>query len=266
MSWMKKALALLITACATLSHGATPSTDFSDLWSNVGEQGWGANVIQQNDILFITLFVSNPGSAPIWYVASDVRVVANNGPFVSFTGALYQTTAPYFGGPFDPAAVSNRQVGTLTFSASTISQATLTYSVDGVNVTKPIRRQTWRRENITGVYAGATTGTWAGCGAGRSGYLESHMTLLVTQNDTTISMREEGIGNAYTCTYNGSYGQDGRMGTISGTMVCSDGLNQTFVATEVQGGLHGLTMRLASAQLNGTCAFTGRTGGLRRAP
>ena len=254
-------------ACAAISaHAATATTDFSDLWFNSDEEGWGANVIQQNNVLFVTVFVNNQSNAPVWYVASAVTQVASTGTTVNFTGPLYQTTAPYFGGTFNEANVSNRQVGTLTFSASQISAATLTYSVDGVNVTKQVRRQTWRAENIAGTYLGAVSGTWSGCGGPRNGYQESFVTLTVTQDNLAIGMREDGAGGTYTCTYTGNYSQDGRMGAIAGNVLCTDGVNQQFIASEVQGGIQNLSMRLVSAQTGGTCTFIGRIGGMRRAP
>jgi hypothetical protein len=267
MHLLKKMAAILVGCCATLSHAATATTDFSDLWWNASESGWGANVIQQNDVLFITLFVNNQSNAPVWYVASAVTQTASTGTTVNFTGALYQTTAPYFGGAFNPANVTNRQVGTITFSAAQISQATITYGVDGVNVTKEVTRQTWRAENIAGTYLGAVSGTWAGCGGPRNGYQESFVTLTVSQGGVAINMREDGAGNPpYTCIYTGNYSQDGRMGAIAGNVLCSDGVNQAFVATEVQGGIQGLSMRLVASQFSGTCTFSGRMGGMRRAP
>jgi hypothetical protein len=266
MQLLRKFVAASVTCLAALSHAATATTDFTDLWSNPNEQGWGANVIQQNDIMFVTLFVNNANNAPVWYVASSVRQTTSTGATLNFTGPLYQTTAPYFGGPFNPANVSNRQVGTLTFSASQIAQAQLAYSVDGVNVTKQVTRQTWKAENIAGTYLGAVSGTWSGCGSARNGYQESFVTLTVSQDNLAISMREDGAGGAYTCTYNGTYGQDGRMGSIAGNALCSDGVNQAFIASEVQGGVQGLSMRLVAAQFSGTCTFVGRLGGMRRAP
>jgi hypothetical protein len=58
------------------------------------------------------------------------------------------------------------------------------------------------------------------------------------------------------------------MGSIAGNVLCSDGVNQAFTATEVQGGLQGLSMRLVATPFStgGTCTFTGRMGGMRRAP
>jgi hypothetical protein len=265
----KKLFAASVACLATLAQGATATTDFSDLWFNSNEAGWGANVIQQNNILFITIFVNNQSNAPVWYVASNVTLTSGGGSAATFSGQLYQTTAPYFGGAFNAANVTNRPVGTITFNASQISQATLTYSVDGVNVSKAVTRQTWRAENIAGTYAGGTTGTWAGCASARNGYQESFVTLTVAQDNLAINMREDGAGGTggtYTCNYNGNYTQDGRMGTITGNAVCSDGVNQSFTATEVQGGLQGLSMRLQTTRFGDTCTFNGRTGGMRRAP
>jgi hypothetical protein len=266
-----KFLAASLACSATVAHAATPTTDYSDLWFNANEEGWGANVIQQNNILFVTLFLNNQATAPVWYVASSVQLTSSTATTATFTGPLYQTTAPYFGGAFNEANVTNRQVGTLTFNATGISAATLSYSVDGVNVTKSVTRQTWRAENIAGTYAGGVTGTWSGCGGPRNGYQESFVTLTVSQDNLAINMREDGAGGTggtYTCTYQGNYTQDGRMGSIAGNVLCSDGVNQAFTATEVQGGLQGLSMRLVATPFStgGTCTFTGRMGGMRRAP
>jgi hypothetical protein len=56
------------------------------------------------------------------------------------------------------------------------------------------------------------------------------------------------------------------MGVIAGNTTCSDGINQTFTATEVVGGVNYLTMRLSAQQIQGQCLFTGRMGGMRRSP
>jgi hypothetical protein len=52
------------------------------------------------------------------------------------------------------------------------------------------------------------------------------------------------------------------MGSITGTGLCSDGVNQTLTASEVQVTLQGLTMRFQTGQVGG-CVFTGQLGGLR---
>lgn len=257
-------IAALLAAFALSAHATTVTTDFSDLWYNPSESGWGVNLVQQNEILFITFFVYAANGAPTWFVgpATDYNGVSQGG-IVSFTGPLYTTTGPYFGAAsFDPAQVGNRQVGTVSFAAGQISVAAISYTVDGVSVTKNIQRQAWRNENVSGIYVGGSLGTYSGCGAARDGYFEEPVVITVGHDGgSTLTMREQG-GN-YSCNYTGGYTQAGRMGQIQGFGTCSDGTNQTFIATEVQGGLQGLTMRFSS-QFPGTCISVGRMGGVRR--
>lgn len=257
---LRHCLAAAIAASAIampLAAAAAPTADFSDLWFNPAEPGWGVNVIQQDDTLFVTLFVYAANGTPTWYVAS---AVTRNNTGETFSGALYRTTGPYFGAAFN-GPVSISQVGTLTFATTQVNSATLTYSVDGVPVTKNIQRQTWDTENIAGTYFGATAGNWLGCGSSRDGYRETASTFVIAQDGSSIQLREE-IGGA-TCSYNGTYSQSGRMGSIQGGGICGDGVNQAFAATEVQMTRISLAMQLNVAQPTG-CRFTGRMSAVRR--
>jgi hypothetical protein len=268
MNFLKTILAAGLACAATLSHATTTvTTDFSDLWYNQSEPGWGVNVIQQKDTLFVTLFVYGTNAQPAWYVASGARLSSTSGGTLTFSGPLYQTSGPWFGDrPFITSMVTARQVGTLTFSASQISNASLTYSVDGTTVNKSIQRQTWEVDNIAGTYLGASVGQWSNCSPGHAnGGVESYAQLIVAQDGSTVQIREDGVPPSnYSCHYTGSYTQQGRMGTIQGNGTCTDGVNATFVATEVQASLQGLSMRVGSSQINGTCTFVGRMGGVRR--
>jgi hypothetical protein len=262
---MRIAALLLALGLAFCARATTPTTDFSDLWFNPAESGWGVNLIQQNEIIFLTMFVYGPTGQPTWFVGPATAYNGSSGGIVSFTGPLFTTTGPYFGaGTFNPSQVTNRQVGFVSFATGQIGSGAISYTVDGVSVTKSIERQTWRNENVGGVYVGGVTGTYAGCGASRNGYFEAPITLTVVHDGAgTFTMREEGAG--YSCNYAGAYTQSGRMGQVQGSATCSDGSTPSFTASEVQGGLQGLTMRLAS-QYAGTCSFVGRIGGVRRAP
>jgi hypothetical protein len=61
----------------------------------------------------------------------------------SFTGELYRTTGPAFNAtPFTPITAANlTQVGTMSVAFADANVATLTYGVDGTEVTKSIERQ-----------------------------------------------------------------------------------------------------------------------------
>ena len=258
---MRRRLAAALIALAAaipLQSQAAVTLDYSDLWFNPSESGWGANVIQQGDTLFVTLFVYGNNSQPTWFVASSVDRVGTSS---TFTGVLYRTTGPYFGASsFPSGSVSVTPVGTLTFTP-TASGATLNYSVDGTPVVKSLVRQTWELENIAGTYRGALSGTWAGCSVG-NGPAEYTATYQIAQDGSSVQVREEG---AATCNYVGAYSQAGRMGAIQGGGTCSDGSNQTFAASNLQVTTAGLSGNVQIAGVGGTCRFTGNWGAVRRA-
>ena len=245
--------------CAVSAHATTYTTDLSDLWYNPNESGWGANVIQQHDILFITFFVYNSGGQPVWYVAP---ATANTTGF-TFTGPLYQTAGPWFGGAFNPNSVSVRQAGTATFVGNTIATATLSYTVDGISTSKSLTRQTWRVNNLAGTYVGGAIGTYSGCGA-RSGYAEELAVISVSHSGGSLSIAAAGASGS--CTYvSSNYTQFGRMGAAIGNETCSGGLTATFSAFEIEASISAFTAR-ATANFGGGCTWAGRLGGLVRGP
>jgi len=100
------------------ASAVTAGTDFTDLWFNPAESGWGVNLIQQNNIIFATLFVYGNDSSARWFVASNLQ-----GGGTAFTGQLFQTTGPAFSANFNPAAVTATAVGTMTISFSSAPAA-----------------------------------------------------------------------------------------------------------------------------------------------
>src|SRR2546430_1434382 len=151
-SIQRRLAAICISLAASLPAAATTySVDFTDMWFNSTESGWGVNVIQQSDIIFATLFVYGADNTPRWYV-TGAGLQGSGGS--TFSGNLYSTTGPYFAGSFNPAAVGSAVVGSMTLSFSGPYNGTMTYSVNGVSVTKAITRQPIRSNNLTGHYIG----------------------------------------------------------------------------------------------------------------
>ena len=259
---MRKIAGALLAALLSLSaHATNFGTDSSDLWSNAGEQGWGVNVMQQNNTLFMTFFVYGPNNAPVWYVASAVTYTGTSNGTLSYSGTLYQTAGPWFGGSFNPNSVTNRVVGTVTFNLASVNAATLTYTVDGVSVTKSLTRQTWTAENFSGNYVGGSSGTLSGCTV--NGTAEDVDVFSITQNGTSFSLSAANVQSNVACTYTGTYSQAGHMGAVTGTFQCTNGTSGSFSLQELEGTLSGITARLTTA--NGGCGFSGRIGGARRA-
>lgn len=244
------------------------STDFSDLWYvGESESGWGINFIQQAEIIFATMFVYGQDNTPRWYVASGLAPASSGS--TTFTGQLFRTTGPYFGGAWTANAVST-PVGTMTVAFNSASTATLTYSVDGTTVTKNIQRQTWRVNNISGNYLGGITAIGSSCGSGvPNGPILIFGNLGVTQSGNAITMRINFISNtgaSSSCNMSGNMTQQGKMGTLSGgNWACTFG-NQpgnqgTFTLTAIDVSNNGF-----SANFTGQdqfCIYNGRFGGLR---
>jgi cytochrome c553 len=117
---------------------ATPAFDFSDLWYNADQSGWGLNIVQHasNKIFAVMYTYEAPGGRPLWLVIPD-------GVWTSplrYTGAIYRVTGPV-GVPFDPNGVLVRQVGTATLSFIDRNNGTIDFTIDGDSVSKPITRQ-----------------------------------------------------------------------------------------------------------------------------
>jgi hypothetical protein len=256
-------------AAITLSLPAAASTfsiDYTDLWGggqpNPTENGWGLNLIQQGDIIFATMFVYGPDNTARWYSAS---ALAPSGGSTTWSGQLAQTTGPYFGTNWNNASVAATVVGTMTVTFSSANAGTLTYSVNGVNVAKPISRFSLRAPNLNGHYIG---GAVANCNNGGPGVLIFD-NLTVTQNGTSVSMGVQffnGQGVSSNCTFNGTLTTTGRTGSIGGNYSCTIGGNPgnvgAFSITNLESSINGFNGNY-SASDQFCPSQAGRFGGVR---
>ena len=130
------------------------ATNYTSMYWNASESGWGFNVNHQGDIIFATLFTYDLTGQPMWLVLANG---ARQGGGTTFTGDLYRTTgSPFNAVPIVPSAGADIvKVGTMTVAFSGASDATLTYTVNGASVTKSITKQ------VFGSRAAACVGTTA---------------------------------------------------------------------------------------------------------
>lgn len=245
------------------AHAVTFSTDNSDLWWDPAEPGYGLNVVQQGDTLFLTLFTYNQARAPLWFVGSEIKYTGPVGSGYGFTGKWYQTTGSPHTGPYIPTAFSLREVGTATFTVKSVNSATLVYTVDGVTVTRTLVRQTFKVNNLSGSFIGGAAGTYGNC-ATLNSYLEDSgfVNVMHDVNSGNFTMTVAQAGG--TCTYTGAYEAAGRVGQVVGSFTCSNGgLAGTFLATELEGSSLTFGSKM-SFRGPGQCTFTGRMGGVRQ--
>lgn len=238
-------------------------TTFTDLWWNPAESGWGVTVDHQQEVMFLTFYVYRADGSPYW-VTGTLQKVGFSGLATSpqvFTGDLNETHGPSFAVPFNPAAVTVRKVGTATFTAPSLIAATLQYSIDGINVTKNIERQTLRFVNYTGQYLGGTAYTLSNCQnpANNNQTITDAGLLTIIQSGTSFQLTAQ--GQTTNCSFSGTYSQRGRLGYVSGgNYSCTDGSLGTFALLGLEWTVVGMT-GLVSGQ-NQFCSFVGYLGGI----
>ena len=246
----------------------TTTTDYGDLWYNApaeSQAGWGVNIAQQGEILFATLFVYGPDGAPHWYVASNVAATAPN----TFSGLLFNVASgTYFGNSW--AGIGSVQaVGNIAFTFSSATTGTMTYTVNNVQVTKNIVRQSWAGDSLGGTYVGAVTGFGQTCGPARRVRIPG--ALVVTHNPpsqaVTMTLDFTVPPNSGRCTYHGTYSQVGSVGSIgAGTYSCDvDGVVNAvignFAVDEIRATRSGWLGRITVVSPN--CDYAGYMGGVK---
>ncbi|HEX6975291.1 MAG TPA: hypothetical protein VF147_12890 [Vicinamibacterales bacterium] len=261
------AVAVLAIASSLALHApplhAASGYDLTDLWVAPAKPGWGIQLVQQRDVIFATLFVYDAASQPAWYSATlEFQGLTPQTHALNYAGALYRTTGPWFGvgTAFDPGRVAYTRVGTMKVTAPTMFSATLEYDVDGVAVATPIERLAFRLDDYNGTYTGAQTLSAARCSnPADNGTATQNVALQVTQAGNTMSMVLTSA--ARTCTFTGTYSQDGRLGRFASTYVCSTGDRGAMTFEEMNIQRFGVMGRMFGADARG-CQLTGTFAGV----
>jgi hypothetical protein len=119
-----------------------PLTDYSGLWWNPQESGWGLSLHQgASHAIFGAWFVYGASGAPEWFTLQDGHWTSST----TWTGNVYRTTGPFFGvEPFDSQAVRVFPAGSATLDFRQLpgaeDRARFTYTVNGVGVTRTVGR------------------------------------------------------------------------------------------------------------------------------
>lgn len=109
--------------------------NYTDLWLNPAESGWGLNINHQGNTLFATLYTYDVDGTPLWLVMSNGDKQADG----SYSGSIFRATGtPFSSATWAPPTVS--AVGTMRIAFSAIGTGTLQYTFNGVTVTKNISR------------------------------------------------------------------------------------------------------------------------------
>jgi hypothetical protein len=226
---------------------------FTDIWYKAIESGWGVNLVQTDDFIFVTFFIYGPDGAPIWYHA-ELRWDGVS----SFTGGVYATRGTFFGIPWNPAALSGPQVGTASFtpSAANAYEGTIAYTVTGVgSASHLVERQSLTLIALGGAYVGGQAGGYSGCtNSANDGAYKDYYDLAVTHLSNGAATFQFDYTSGLSCTLSGTLVQNGQLYRIpTATYTCSDGLDTTATMSEIKSTSQGLEGRFFAANVGDGC-------------
>jgi lysyl endopeptidase len=121
-----------------LNPASGPAFDFTDLWWNPGESGWGLNLIQHaNGIIFAIWYTYDANGKMTWYHVPTGTWTDS----MTYSGTLYAVAGPAFNAAsFNASQVKRTPVGTATLRFGSASTGTWSYDIDGVSGSKSISR------------------------------------------------------------------------------------------------------------------------------
>lgn len=258
-----KILRNLLAALAAAVSLPAAAGQFSDLWWNPQESGWGVNVVQQLETAFVTLYVYGSDGRPTWFVAPNAHIIAYGaGGLPLFSGTLYRTRGPWHGGPFDPASVQVEEAGHLQLEALSKNRMRVHYSADNVAVVKEVVRQTWQPELLASNYAAQFVLRVTNPNGAPVGTSEYQADVLVHLDGEGFMRADDHLGRR--CEYRGPWEQAGKLIRFWGTFTCTggDAPSGSFEVSDLEVSGHGITgyMRTWSPASN----QYGRFGAVRR--
>jgi hypothetical protein len=210
----------LVIALLLVSFNAR-ATDYTDVYYDAAESGWGVFLVQSNITQFLAFFIYDQNGKPTWYVA----IIADDGTG-NYTGTLFSTTGTYFANPWqgDLSAMA----GTVSFKPSDAYHATLSYTVNGVGtVTKSVVRQTLTAYAMSGNYSGAGAGSINNCpnpGQNEPVYrsrFDATVTQTGDQSATLVFTFVDPAHSGLVCTLSGALTHLGRLYQLNGQSSCN---------------------------------------------
>jgi hypothetical protein len=125
--------------CSFTTGSLAGATNYTDLWWNAQESGWGINLVHQSDVIVTAWYTYAADGRAMWLIGSPGR-----GADGSYSGTLFRAS---IGTPLlqingmPSVQQSNMQnVGSIKLRFTDGQTATMEYTVDGATQTKTIQR------------------------------------------------------------------------------------------------------------------------------
>ncbi|HWQ94715.1 MAG TPA: hypothetical protein VN418_04355 [Gammaproteobacteria bacterium] len=203
------------------------ATNYQDWWWNPDQDGQGVNIGQQGNTLAASWFTYDQTGAGMFLILAGP--VINN----KVTGDLIRTVGPALGTPFNPDLVVETVVGTATLTFSDANNGVLQYTVNGISGSLAITRFSFAPLNPVGTYLGGATNINSGCTqSAHNGQFFHSAAYGITTNNNNLNIQEAIVGDG-TCSYAGTYTQNGSRISASGLFSCTGGFGGTWSSKEI---------------------------------
>jgi hypothetical protein len=124
-----------ITQLTFAADGAAPSVDYTDIWWNANESGWGLSVTQQFSTLFLAWYTYDAQRNATWFVAPNCVLSGS-----SCTSQLFRVAGgSALTAPWAPQ-LNSSAAGSVTLEFANNGAATMRYTIDGASATRNITR------------------------------------------------------------------------------------------------------------------------------
>jgi hypothetical protein len=219
----------LIATLLLLAATSAQAGFYTDIWYRKSQPGFGYNLVQTDNFIFVTFFIYGPDSGkPTWYIAQLQQ--QGDG---SFAGELSETRGTFWAVPWVPGNLTETVVGTARFTPSgdNAYEGTFSYTVPGVGTsTNPIERQTLLSQDLKGDYAGGAGGQYSGCtDPNNNGAYRDYYDLTVTQLTASDATLQFDYVNGLSCTLSGALVQNGLLYRMpNATYACQGGGGAPF--------------------------------------
>jgi hypothetical protein len=144
MSLINRVFVLLALCCAAMVPCVAQAQNYSDIWWNPSESGWGLTLADHDTQLFGVWYAYAANGDSTWYVIPGGKFTQGKR---FFSGDIYQTVGPAFDTTFDSSLVVGTKVGTANFDFSppgiAAGTASFSYTIGSLSQTKQIQRQSF---------------------------------------------------------------------------------------------------------------------------
>jgi hypothetical protein len=125
--------------CTSTTASRASATNYQDIWFNEAEPGWGLSLAQQGTTIFAAWYTYRADGSAQWISGA---AAALTGAPNKFSGQLVRTTGSPILNINGAAATTGPAVpiGSVDFTFTDGQTGSMSYTVDGVTQTKPIKR------------------------------------------------------------------------------------------------------------------------------